>query len=127
MRGCGDPLGDSNRGSSKSSSLYPVAGLAHSKDEGGDESKEDQKLLHDELLDFPQWMSELKCWIQVLILLLFFSQLTFRLEQGLLYPSIQCSVPFLHQLIFCKPHSCIFATCNSLMPGSRSGFLNATW
>ena len=76
MRCCGDPLGDSNRGSSKSSSLCPVAGLDHSKDEGGDESKEDHELLHDELLDFPQWMSELKCWIQLSILLLYFTQLT---------------------------------------------------
>ena len=74
--GCGDPLGDSNRGNSKSSSLCLVAGLDLSKGEGGDESKEDQKLLHDELLDFPQWMSELKCWIQLSILLLYFIQLT---------------------------------------------------
>ena len=90
VRGSGNPLGNSNRGSSNSnrssgnangttkSSSVAVAGLGLSQGEGGNESKENHKLLHDELLlDFPQWLSELKCRIQVSILLLYFAQLTF--------------------------------------------------
>ena len=90
MRGGGNPLGNSNRsrsnsnrssgnanGTTKSSSVA-VAGLGLSQGEGGNESKENHKLLHYELLlDFPQWLSELKCRIQVSILLLYFAQLTF--------------------------------------------------
>ena len=90
MRGGDGPLGNSNRSSSNSnrssgnangttkSSSVAVAGLGLSQGEGGNESKENHKLLHYELLlDFPQWLSELKCRIQVSILLLYFAQLTF--------------------------------------------------
>ena len=56
--GSGNPLGNSNRSSSNtdgtgitiSSSVDPVAGLRLSQGEGGKESKENHKLLHDKLV-----------------------------------------------------------------------------
>ena len=68
MRGGGNPLGDSNRSNSnrsnsnrsnsntngagvtKSCSLDAVAGLSLGQGEGGEESEENDKLLHDELI-----------------------------------------------------------------------------
>ena len=57
VRGGGNPLGNSNRSSgntngtgvTKSSSMESVAGLGLSQGEGGNESKENHKLLHYEL------------------------------------------------------------------------------
>jgi len=59
VRGGGNPLGNSNRSSSntngatKSSSVDAVAGISLSQSEGGNESKENHKLLHDELIGLP--------------------------------------------------------------------------
>ena len=66
VRGSDGPLGNSNRGSSnsnrssgntngttKSSSVDAVAGLSLSQGEGGNESKENHKLLHDDLIGLP--------------------------------------------------------------------------
>ena len=67
VRGGDGPLGNSNRGSSntngtngtngtsvaKSGSVDAVAGLSLSQGEGGNESKENHKLLHDELIGLP--------------------------------------------------------------------------
>merc|ERR1712212_717044 len=67
--GSGNPLGNSNRSSSNtdgtgitiSSSVESVAGLGLSQGEGGKESEENHKLLHDNFfLDFPRWLIELK-------------------------------------------------------------------
>ena len=64
VRGGDGPLGNSNRGSSntngtngasvaKSGSVDAVAGLSLGQGEGGNESKENHKLLHDELIGLP--------------------------------------------------------------------------
>jgi len=59
VRGGGNPLGNSNRSSSntngatKSSFVDAVAGISLSQSEGGNESKENHKLLHDELIGLP--------------------------------------------------------------------------
>ena len=58
VRGSGNPLGNSNRSNSntnsagvtKSCSLDAVAGLSLGQGEGGEESEENDKLLHDELI-----------------------------------------------------------------------------
>ena len=59
MRGSDGPLGNSNRSSgnanstTESSSVDAVAGIGLSQGEGGKESKENHKLLHDELIGLP--------------------------------------------------------------------------
>merc|ERR1719430_551546 len=61
VRGGDCPLGNSNRGSSntngtsvaKSGSVDAIAGLSLGQGEGGNESKETHKLLHDDLIGLP--------------------------------------------------------------------------
>ena len=79
--GSGNPLGNHSRGSGNtncatsiaksSSSVETDLGISIGKGTATN-GKENHKLLHYDLilLDFPQWMTELKCRIQVFIVLL---------------------------------------------------------